>query len=150
MYACVSFILSQTSSGFKGTCVKCSSWSTTPCRMNSAWRTWSVLLNASKLRMHCRNMLSGSSWVWIFDDKELYEYIMNAWKDVEVLQQTAFLHMSMNGKRARENAFQLSVVAKLVFFFFNLFWLVNTRIIIVRNDKSKTGRKNSTRVKQHH
>lgn len=42
---------------------------------------------------------------------------MNAWekKDVaEVLQQTAFLHMPMNGKRARENAFQLSVVAKLV------------------------------------
>lgn len=41
---------------------------------------------------------------------------MNPWKDVEVLQQTAFLHMPVNGKRAREKAFQLSVVAKLVYF----------------------------------
>lgn len=51
---------------------------------------------------------------------------MNVWKkkDVaKVLQQTAFLHMPMNGKRARENAFQLSVVAKLVFFLIFFDWL---------------------------
>lgn len=43
---------------------------------------------------------------------------MNAWEKKNiVLQQTAFLHMPMNDKRARENTFQLSVVAKLVFFF---------------------------------
>ena len=55
VYPLVCVPLLQISSGCRGTCVRCSSWSTTPCRLSCVWRTWLVKPSKYKRTPHIHN-----------------------------------------------------------------------------------------------
>ena len=55
VYPLVCVPLLQISSGCRGTCVRCSSWSTTPCRLSCVWRTWLVKPPKYKRTPHIHN-----------------------------------------------------------------------------------------------